>query len=172
MNLMSLSWPRLLCLGTLALLSQLAHAQYSWIDDKGMRVFSDRPPPPSTPAERILKAPRGVELAAPAAAGSAEPAAASGAASAAAKPAAPTWTEREADYRKRTAAREKADQLAEDKRRTEHASECAWARGTQQDLTTSRRLARTNAKGERVEMSDDDRAVEMKKVQRTLQGCS
>lgn len=41
----------------LLLASSLAHAQYSWIDEKGVRQFSDRPPPPGTPAEKILKAP-------------------------------------------------------------------------------------------------------------------
>ncbi|MGB9108871.1 MAG: DUF4124 domain-containing protein, partial [Telluria sp.] len=58
-NKMTPTWPRLLCAGALALTSLLAHAQYSWLDDKGSRVFSDRPPPPGTPPARILKAPRG-----------------------------------------------------------------------------------------------------------------
>jgi hypothetical protein len=54
---MNRRWLRLLCAGALALTSLLAHAQYSWLDDKGTRVFSDRPPPPGTPPSRILKAP-------------------------------------------------------------------------------------------------------------------
>ncbi|MFS2019205.1 DUF4124 domain-containing protein, partial [Massilia sp. CT11-108] len=43
-----------------AFLAAPAYAQYSWIDDHGTRVFSDRPPPPGTPPSRILKTPRGV----------------------------------------------------------------------------------------------------------------
>jgi hypothetical protein len=161
---MNRSWLRLLCAGALALTSLLAHAQYSWVDDKGARVFSDRPPPPDTPAERILKAPRGFQVAqAPAA----PAASAASAAESAAKTAVPTWTEREADYRKRAAERDKAEQEAETKRRKDLAAQCSAARADLQQLTTSRRLAR----GSQL-MSDDDRARELEKVQRTLQGCS
>jgi hypothetical protein len=168
-NTMNRSWLRLLCAGALALTSLVslsAHAQYSWVDDKGARVFSDRPPPPDTPAARILKAPREFQAtvapAAPAAP-AAEPAA---------KTSVPTWTEREADYRKRAAEREKVEQEGEAKRRTEHAAQCSSARAAQAQLTTSRRVVRANPKGEREFMSDDDRARELEKVQRTLQGCS
>jgi hypothetical protein len=166
---MNRSWLCLLCAGALALTSLVslsAHAQYSWVDDKGARVFSDRPPPPDTPAERILKAPRGFQAAlAPAApaAPAAEPAA---------KTSVPTWTEREADYRKRAAERDKAEQEADTKRRTERAAQCSSARAAQTQLTTSRRVSRTNSQGKSELMSDDDRAREMEKVQRTLQGCS
>lgn len=52
-------------LGVAALLvAGFAHAQYSWIapyswiDEKGVRQLSDRPPPPGTPADKILKAPQ------------------------------------------------------------------------------------------------------------------
>jgi hypothetical protein len=172
---MNRPWLRLLCAGALALTSLVslgAHAQYSWIDDKGGRVFSDRPPPPGTPAERILKAPRGLDLAAPAVSTSVQAPAAPTAAPAAAKTTTPTWMEREADYRKRTAEREKEEQEAEKKRLTEHASQCSSAKSARVQLTTARRLARVNKKGEREEMSDDDRTREMEKVERTLQGCS
>ena len=62
-----------------------AHAQYSWVDEHGTRVFSDQPPPPNVPAKRILKAPRVVSpyaevLAAPEAAAPADKAPADGAA--------------------------------------------------------------------------------------------
>jgi hypothetical protein len=165
---MNRPWLRLLCFGALALSSLIAHAQYSWIDDKGVRVFSDRPPPPGTPAERILKAPRGLGVAAPAMAEA--PAAA--AAAPAAKTSVPSWTEREADYRKRAAERDKVEQEAEARSRTEHAAQCGLARADLQQLTTSRRLVRANPKGERQFMSDEDRAREMEKVQRTLANCS
>ena len=55
---MTRHWRHALLTGALMLLAQLAHAQYSWIDDKGTRVFSDRPPPPGTPAARIRHMPR------------------------------------------------------------------------------------------------------------------
>lgn len=35
----------------------LAQAQFVWVDPKGVRHYSDQPPPPGTPPARILKAP-------------------------------------------------------------------------------------------------------------------
>ena len=95
-----------------------ALAQYSWIDDHGTRVFSDRPPPPGTPPSRILKAPRSASAAEPTA--TAEPA----------KPTAPTLADRDADFRKRAAERD-ADgrKAAEEAQRTaDNAAQCAAAR--------------------------------------------
>jgi hypothetical protein len=80
--------------------------------------------------------------------------------------------EREADYRKRAAERDKVEQEADTKRRAEHAAQCRAARDAQQQLTTSRRLMRDNKNGGRQFMSDDDRVREMEKVQRTLASCS
>src|SRR5439155_10428325 len=103
-------YPRLVVAGALLLLAQfapqLAHAQYSWLDDKGTRVFSDRPPPPGTPAGRILKAPHRSE------ADSAAPAAPPPGPTEAPKQ--PSLAEREADYRKRQAQRQADEKKAQD----------------------------------------------------------
>jgi hypothetical protein len=176
---MNQTWPRLLCAGALALTSLLAHAQYSWVDDKGMRVYSDRPPPPGTPAARILKTPRGLEPAAAAPASSTAPAAPAvnqegpAAAKSAAKPAAPpspTLAERDADFRKRIAERDKEEQ-EEAKRRSAQLADCSAARYAQQQLTTARRLARNDGQGNPQVMSDEDRTREMAKVQGRLANC-
>jgi hypothetical protein len=150
---------RLLPLAALALLPQFAHAQYSWLDDKGARVVSDRPPPPGTPAARILKAPRGfepaIEAAAPPAAG----------------PDAPDWKKRELDYRERSARRDKDAQEAEAQRRPERDAQCSWARDAQRQLATARRLEWKNRKGELEYISDEDRAREQARVQKILSDC-
>jgi hypothetical protein len=159
---MSPRWLRLLCAGALALSPLLAHAQYSWLDAQGARVFSDRPPPPGTPAARILKAPRGIEL---------EAAAPAPAAPAAAAAATPDWKKREADYRERSAQRDKEERETEAKRRQEHAAQCTWARSAQQQLTTMRRLAITNSKGQQEELSDEARAREQQRVRQILSDC-
>ena len=44
--------------------TSLAQAQWMWVNDKGVKQFSDQPPPPGTPPNRILKAPRGSTAAA------------------------------------------------------------------------------------------------------------
>src|SRR5438093_1425528 len=88
--------------GALMLLAQLApqcaHAQYSWLDANGTRVFSDRPPPPGIPPSRILKAPHRPDAApvdtVPAVMPSTAPAAAPAPAD---KPKPPTLAEREAE---------------------------------------------------------------------------
>jgi hypothetical protein len=158
-------WLRPLCACALALTSLLAHAQYSWIDDHGVRVFSDRPPPPGTPPGRILKTPRGLEPAA-------EPASAAAPAASGTPAPAPDWKVREAEFRERSARRDKEERELEAQRRKDRDAECSWARGAQRELTIARRLEWKNSKGEPELMSDADRARELEKVQRILPGCS
>ena len=157
---MNARWLRLLCAGALSLASLLAHAQYSWIDEKGSRVFSDLPPPAGTPASRILKSPGGLAPAAPLPAAAAE--------------AVPDWKLRVEDYRQRNAARateELTERVAAAKRRDEHAAECEWARGAMTQLDRSRRLEWTNKQGKREFMSDEDRAGERQRAQKILSSC-
>jgi hypothetical protein len=93
-------------LGAMLLASAVAHAQYAWIDEKGVRQYSDQPPPTSTPASKILKTPRGMAL----------PATEAAAPAPAPTPvkAPPTLAEREADYKKRHA--DADDKAATDKK--------------------------------------------------------
>jgi hypothetical protein len=166
MKLMSQPWLRLLCVGALALLSQVAHAQYSWIDDKGARVFSDRPPPPGTPAERILKAPRGLDPR-PVQAETGAPAAA------VEKPKAPTLAERDAEFRKRAAQREAEEQKAgqEASNKASKEESCRLARENERALSSGVRMARIDDKGERAFLTDEERAQRLERSQRTLKSC-
>lgn len=156
---MKLSRTRLLCAGVLALTSLLAHAQYSWIDAKGTRVFSDRPPPPGTPPERILKTPRGIDPR------PAQPEAA--------KPA-PTLAEQDEAFRKRSAQREadekKASQDAENKAAREE--NCGIARDTERAVDAGMRMSRLNEKGEKVYLSDEERAQRLERARQVLKSCS
>ncbi len=159
---MKQTWLRLLGIGALLFLPQVVHAQYSWIDDKGARVFSDRPPPPGTPAARILKAPRGLDPApAPAAAVQAAPAA---------KQSAPDWVQHEADYRKRAEkqAIEDKEAAAAGKARL---AECDAARVEQARLNSGTRLVRIDKNGEREYVSDEERVQRQEKARRTLAQC-
>lgn len=137
-----------------------ALAQYSWIDDHGTRVFSDRPPPPGTPASRILKAPRGV------ASTEATPAET-------AKPTAPTLADRDADFRKRTAERDADERKAaeEAQRKADNAAQCAAARRSEAALTSGQRITDMDDKGERVFVTDDEKARRLAQVRRVLAGC-
>jgi hypothetical protein len=152
---MNPTWLRLLCAGALALTSLFAHAQYSWLDDKGLRVFSDHPPPPGTPPGRILKTPRGLEPRAQA------------------QDAAPAPADKELEFRKRTAQREadekKAAQEAENK--AARAENCDAARENERTLSSGIRVSRVDEKGEKVFLTDEERAQRLERARKTLTSC-
>jgi hypothetical protein len=162
--------------GLALLAAATAHAQYMWIDDKGLKQFSDRPPPPSVPAKRILKAPgRALPIDTPEA--SAEPAAsasaaASGPASAAAK-APPTIAERNADFNKRKG--EQAEQARkageEAQRKSELAANCEANRKHLALLESGTRVATVEANGEQGFLSDEARARQLNATRRALSNC-
>jgi hypothetical protein len=137
-----------------------AYAQYSWIDDHGTRVFSDHPPPPGTPPSRILKTPRGATTA------PAEPVET-------AKTAAPSLADRDAAFRKRAAERTAAENKATEdaQRKAGDAEQCAAARRSEAALTSGVRITDMDDKGERVYITDDEKARRLAQVRRVLAGC-
>jgi len=146
-----------------------AHAQYVWIGPNGTRQYADRPPPPGTPASKILKAPGRPPL---------EPSTSSETAAAtpaptkgAARP--PSLAEQEAAFRERSKARadqeQKTQQEAERRRRL--AEHCAAARETQASLASGIRVARVGPDGEKTYMSDEEKAARSEQVKRALQEC-
>ena len=162
---------RLLAATALMAFASMAQAQYMWIDEKGLKQFSDRPPPPSVPLKHILKAPRGMATAATVVA---EPTVAAGPAPEAAKPKAPpTVADRNADYNKRV--KEKAEHDEKDKaeadRKAALAENCARAREARQSLDSGARVATVDKHGERAFMGDEQRAVESQKVNQALAAC-
>lgn len=148
-----------------------ANAQYMWIDEKGLKQFSDRPPPPSVPAKRVLKAPgRSLTIDSPEPA--AEPATAA-AASASAPKAAPTTAERNADFNKRKD--EQAEQArkaaAEAQRQRELAANCEANRKHKAQLESGARISTIEANGEPGFLSDEARARQLAAAQRALGAC-
>ena len=138
----------------------LSHAQFSWIDDKGVKQFSDRPPPPGTPQNKILKARR------MAVAADETPAPASTDAKPKAVPA--TLADREAEYRKR-----KTDQAETDKKAGVEADNaklkaaaCASARQSKTVIDTGAPLRENNA--ERSFLTDKQRAERRAEAEKTI----
>lgn len=141
----------------LAIIAAPALAQHVWLDEKGVKQYSDQPPPAGTPASRVLKSP-GAMPAAP---------------SSAAVPAGPTLAERNADFEKRRIERaererKESEQAAMDK---ENKRNCEQARAYGRALANGGRIARTDANGERSYLTDAQRAEEMAHVQRALEQC-
>jgi hypothetical protein len=166
-NIASTALLRLYGACILMLFTHLAHAQYAWVDEKGVRHYSDRPPPPSTPAAKILKSPQ-KQNAEPQ---EAEPAAA---------PAdmqkvgtRPTLAEREADFRKRAQEQAKDEKKAAEDAAAKQAQaeNCASARQYKNQLESGIRVAETDEKGERAFLSDEDRAKRLAKTNKTLEAC-
>lgn len=161
---------RLLFAGAVMLLSQLAHAQYSWIAPNGTRVFSDRPPPPGTPANRILKAPHRSDAAADSAAPAAAPQALS---SLADKPKPPSLADREADYNKRQAQRQQDDKKAQEEaaQRAARQEGCANARQEEAQLASGMRIRAVGADGQPGYMNDEERARRLARARQALADC-
>jgi len=145
-----------------------ASAQYIWLDKNNVKNYSDKPPPATIPASRILKTPRNkTAIPAPTAAQASASAAANGAPTAQQKPPA---AKSEADKKKEQA--EKDKKAAEQAKQAEaKAKNCERAREHQRTLSSGQRLMRTNEKGERVVLSDEQRAQEQQEAQRVLDEC-
>ena len=145
-------------------------AQWQWIDKDGRKVFSDQPPPPSVPANKILRQP-GARVAPPAeeAVGPAS-AAASGAVQAAkAAASAPKLSGKEKELEDKKKAAEAAE-VAKKKALEEEvarlrADNCARAKRSKATFDTGVPIARTNDKGEREVMNDATRAAEIKRLE-------
>jgi type IV secretory pathway VirB10-like protein len=147
----------------------LAMAQYMWIDDKGVKQLSDRPPPPNVPDKRILKAP-GKPLFNPNAPAQEE---APPAAEAAEPKRPPTLAERNADFNKRkTEAAAAEKKAAEDaQRKADIAANCDGARKNQLALDQGIRMNSYDKNGERGVMGDQEREELRKKSQKVLADC-
>lgn len=140
----------------------LAQAQWLWVNEKGVKQFSDQPPPPSVPASRILKAPKGQQLDLR-----------KEASSDATEQAAPepkvtpraTLSERNADFNKRRAEAAQQAQKAEADARAKASNDanCDNIRNNQRALEAGMRISSFDRNGERVILDDAQRAEQSKR---------
>lgn len=159
-------------------LAHAALAQYVWLDEKGVKQFSDQPPPANIPKKNIIKGPAapsakpaakpGSDDAAPAELDAAAASAASNAASAA-----PTYAERNAEYKKRRQEQvEKDKQASDDAARAEaRKKNCERARDYQRTLDSGIRITNTDKNGERSVMGDEERNRASRENRQILDGC-
>lgn len=138
-----------------------ASAQWQWLDNSGRKVFSDQPPPPDVAPNRILKTGRG-------AAATAMQQQAATQAPAAAAPAAnlpkPSGKDKELEAKKKE--KEAADQAKkkaeEEKIAAARTENCTRAKNAKATFDSGLRVVRTNEKGEREFMDENQRATEVK----------
>jgi len=157
----------------LSMAAAVAAAQYAWIDERGVRQYSDQPPPASVPKQRILKAP-GAAYTPPAA--SAQPAGSE--TKDAVKDKSPnkppmTFAEKNAEYQKRQIEQAEKEKKAaqEAKLAADKAKNCERARDYQKSLQSGDRIARRDKNGERTYLTDEQRAQELRDAQRILNEC-
>lgn len=141
-----------------------ALAQYVWLDDKGIKQYSDMPPPASVPNSRILKSPGAMP----------SPVAADDAAEkntdAAASKAPPTLADKNADFQKRRAEQAEKDKVAAEKAKQDASNKkrCEQVGNYQRALQSGQRITQLSPTGERVFLSDEERAATVRENQRTL----
>lgn len=150
-----------------------------WVDAKGVKQFSDRPPPTDVPLKNILRAPKGqqsatsmaAEAAAAATLSASAPAPAVAPAAAAKQPA--SLADLNADFAKRQkdrAAADKKEQEAKERRLAE-AESCERNRSARGSLDSGRRIIQTGQNGEQGYMNDAQRAEEARRLDKMLAGC-
>jgi len=167
--------PRLLFL-TLSLLALNASAQWSWVDQNGRRIFSDRAPPNDIPAQNIVKRP-GRTIAAPADPDTqASPAGQSPSPSAttpqlAASVAKPSGVDPAlAERKKKDELAQKTQSVAEQERLfKQRFDNCERAKLAKKGLDSGIRIAKTNASGEREIMDEAARAAESQRIQAVIE---
>ena len=154
MNRLRITLLALACLAT-----PLAYAQWQWIDKDGRKVFSDQPPPPGTPNDKILKRP-GNRPPEP------EPAAAAPAPAAAASMPRVTGKDKELEDKRKVAAAAEAEKkkAVEEENARLKADSCTRAKQAKATIDSGVRLTVTNDKGEREIMDDNARAAETKRL--------
>jgi len=141
-----------------------AQAQFVWIAPNGTRQYSDQPPPPGTPASKILKAP-----------GRSAPAQETpeATAPAAARPKAPTLAEREADYVKRGKEREEAQRKSQEgaEQAARKAAYCEGLRKNQRLYEAGGRIADVGPDGQKRFLGDAERAALIERNARQMGDC-
>jgi type IV secretory pathway VirB10-like protein len=151
----------------LLMFASLGHAQYVWVDAKGIKQFSDRPPPPGTPMKNIIKA-RNMQAVQPTATTADETTPATPATPAAPKAVPPSLAEREAEYRKRKADQvenEKKAAVESDNAKTKMAA-CNSARQAKAQLDSGTPIRDTNE--ERSWLDDKQRAERKAAAEKTI----
>jgi hypothetical protein len=155
---------------SLALCAAVAHAQqYKWKDSRGRTVYGDVPPAGvnATPLSGVPSS----APAAPAPAPAKPAGAAESAKTAAAKSGKPlTPAEQEMEFRRRVkeAQEAAAKKAKEDQKEHDIAQNCELAREQERTLLNQPRIARTNEKGERYYMDDDQRAQALAKTRQSV----
>jgi hypothetical protein len=153
---------KLLCLIATSL-ALPALAQYVWLDENGVKQFSDMPPPKSIPNNRILKSPNKAAITGISDATSdSEPTKKTS-----------SIADQNEEYNKRKAKQAEEDKKAQAAKQVADAkaANCEKARAYQRALDEGIRITQTDNSGNRNYMTDEQRASESAKNKAALEDC-
>jgi hypothetical protein len=162
-------WLKRIALASLTLsLAAVASAQYIWLDESGVKQYSDAPPPTSVPKNRILKEPGTRSKA------ETDSVSESGKGANSETAAPPTtWAEKNAAFQKRRAEQAKKDAKAaeEEKLAADKAKNCENASNQQQILSTGQAIFRLDKNGQRTFVTEEQRQKELQETNKALDNC-
>ena len=164
-------WTSAVLLAMLGLALALpAEAQWKWRDQRGQTQYSDLPPPPGVPEHDILSRPAGARSRVAVLAASAPASGAAPAAAAASSALAPKTTDPELEARRKKAEAEQAAKAKAEEARVAaaRADNCRRAQSHMRTLDSGIRIARTNDKGEREILDDQQRADEVRRTREVI----
>jgi hypothetical protein len=140
----------------------LASAQWMWVDKDGRKVFSDRPPPADIAPNRIVRQPGGMPVPTVEMTAAAPTTAAS---SGLAVPKLSGTDKGLEEKRKQNLAAEAEKKKADDATLASARSEnCSRAKAAKVNFDSGRRIARTNEKGEREFLDENQRGAEARRL--------
>lgn len=153
--------------------SGTACAQYVWLNDKGVKQYSDLPPPKSVAKDKIIKSPFGKNTA-PSTSNSEETKPATAGKSELEKIEKPvTLASKNEDFNKRKIAREESEKKAADEKQNAENKEknCERAKTYKQSLDDGVLIMTRDKSGERSPLDEAQRAKEMNDVKKALSDC-
>lgn len=164
----STGFARLAVALVLSISANVALAQYIWLDSKGVKQYSDMPPPASVPNNKILKSPGSAMRAAPEkstndAVNDTD----------VTKKAAPTLADKNVDFQKRRIAQAEKDKEEQQKSQqtADRKKNCERTAAYNRVLESGERISRMDPSGERAYLSDEERQREIQESRRALNDC-
>lgn len=151
-----------------------AMAQYVWLDNGGVKQYSDMPPPASIPKTRVLKAPTSAPTKAASVPALATTTSAPAVESSNKLKGPPNLADRNADFNKRRAEQaEHAQKEVEAERvAAEKSKICERAQQYQRTLNSGAPLANMDKNGQQVLLDEKQRAQEIHDAQDILKDCA
>jgi hypothetical protein len=162
----------LLALAIAAFIATPAAAQWSWREDSGRVVYSDRPPPPNIKSSQILRQPPpAVSATSSTPTSTATPAGEPSKPETAPAAGPKTLAEREMEFRKRQQERAAAEKKAEEEQQktSAKAADCERTKGYLRALEEGQRISRTDSAGNREFLDDAQRAAETERARKSVQ---